>query len=132
MKRAAVHAAARRSANNHGHGRAPEVMRLGDEIGDLVEAAGDEIDELHFGHGAQTEEAHAAGRADDGGFADGRFDHALAAEFREQAFGDFEGAAVYADIFAEGDDGRVALHFFEHRLADGIQHGDGAGSGNGF
>ena len=107
-----------------GTGRAPEIVRLGDEVGDLVEAAGDEIDELHFDHGPQAEIAHAAGRADDGGFADGRVDHALGAEFREQAFGDLERAAVDADIFAESDDGGVALHLFEQRLANGLEHGD--------
>ena len=132
MKWAAVHAAAGGAANDHGHGRAPEVVGLGDEVRDLIEAAGDEIDELHFGDGAQAEEAHAAGRADDGGFADGRFDDALAAEFREQAVGDFEGAAVHADVFADGDDGGIAFHFFEHRLPDGVHHGDGAGRGHGF
>ena len=127
-----MHAAAGRPANDHGHGRAPEVMGFGDEVGDLIEAAGDEIDELHFGDGAQAEIAHAAGRADDGRFADGRFDHALAAEFREQAVGDFESAAVDADVLADGDDGGIALHFFEHGLADGFEHGDRAGSGDGF
>ena len=55
---------------------------------------------------------------------DGRFDHAFGAEFREQAFGDFESAAVHADVFADGDDGGVALHFLEHRLANGFEHGD--------
>ena len=83
-------------------------MALGDEIGELVEAAGDEIDELHFGDGAQAEIAHAAGRADDGAFADGRVDDALPAEFFEQAFAGLEGAAVDADVFADEDDAGVA------------------------
>ena len=57
-------------------------------------------------------------------FADGRVDHALPAEFREQAFGDFERAAVDADVFADEDDRGIAVHFLEHRLADGFEHGD--------
>ena len=57
-------------------------------------------------------------------FADGRVDHALGAEFREQPFGGFERAAVDADIFAEGDDGGIALHLLEQRLADRFEHGD--------
>ena len=57
-------------------------------------------------------------------FADGSFDHAFVAETREQAFGGFERAAVDADVFADSDDSGIAVHFFEHRLADGFEHGD--------
>ncbi len=106
MKRAAMHAAAGRPADHHGHRRTPQIVRFRDEVGDLIEAAGDEIDELHFGDRAQAEKAHAAGGADDGGFGDGRFDHAFAAEFGQQAVGDFESSAVDADVFADGDDRR--------------------------
>ncbi len=56
--------------------------------------------------------------------ADGRIDDAFVAEAREQAFGGLERAAVHADVLADGDDGRVAVHFFEQRLADGFEHGD--------
>ena len=84
-----------------GTGRAPKIMRLGGEIGDLIEAAGDEIDELHFGDGTQSQIAHAARGADNGRFADGRIDHAFGAETLQQSLGDFERAAVDADIFAD-------------------------------
>src|ERR1700723_1133399 len=105
VKWAAVHASSGRTANHHGHRSAPEVMGFGDEVGDLIKAAGDEINELHFGDGAQAEEAHAAGRADDGGFGDRSFDDPFAADFPDQPVGDFERAAVHADIFAGGDGG---------------------------
>ncbi len=101
MERAAVNAAAGRPAQDHRHGSAVAIVRFGDEVGDLIEAAGDEINELHFGHRAQAQIAHAAGGADDGGFADRRFDDALVAESREQALGDLERAAIDADVFAE-------------------------------
>src|ERR1700683_342824 len=124
MKRAAVNAAAGGPAYNHWHRRAVAIVRFGDHVGDLVEGAGDEINELHFRHGAQAEIAHAARSAYDGGFADRSFDHAFVAETREQAFGGFERAAVDADVFADDDDGRVAVHFLEHGLADGFEHRD--------
>src|SRR6202035_6076173 len=90
VERAAVDSAAGRAADNDGRGRVPEIVALGDEVGELVEAAGDEIDELHFGDGAEAEIAHATGGADDGAFADGRVDDALPAELFEQAFAGLE------------------------------------------
>src|SRR5580704_559970 len=101
-------------------------MRFRHEIGYLIEAAGDEINELHFRYGPQPEETHSACRADDGRFADGRFNHALAAEFRQKSFGSFERPAVYADVFANRDDRRIAVHFLEHGLANSLNHGDGS------
>ena len=49
------HARRRLMARESPSGRArPKVVPLGDEIGDLIEAAGDEIDELHFRDGTQA------------------------------------------------------------------------------
>src|SRR5258708_12043931 len=118
MERAAVDAYAGGAADDDGSGRVPEVVTLGDEVGELVEAAGDEIDELHFGDGAQAEIAHAAGGADDGAFADGRVNHALPAEFFEQAFAGFERASIDADVLPdEGDSGAVSHPFHPDLLA---------------
>ena len=115
-----------RAANDDGRRGIPEIVALGDEIGELVEAAGDEIDELHFGDGAQAKIAHAAGSADDGAFADGRIDDALPAEFFEQTFAGLERAAIDADIFADENHAGVGGHFFEHGLLDGFEKGDGS------
>src|ERR1035438_2406217 len=99
MKRAAMHAASGWAAHHDGRGSVPEIMALGHEIGELIEAASNEVDELHFGDGAQAQIAHAARRADDGAFADGCVDHALPAKAFEQAFAGFKCAAINSDIF---------------------------------
>src|ERR1700721_122329 len=124
MERAAMDAAAGGAADNNGRGGVPEIVALGDEVGELVEATGDEIDELHFGYGTQAEIAHPAGGADDGAFADGRVNDALPAEFFKQAFAGLECAAVDTDIFAEEHDAGVGGHLFEHGLADSFEKGD--------
>ena len=54
----------------------------------------------------------------------GRVDHALRAEAVDEAFGDFERAAVDADVFADAEDRRIALHLFPDALANGFQIGD--------
>ncbi len=90
----------------------PAIAALGGEVDDLVEAAGDEIGELHFGDGTQSHESGADGRADDGGFGNGRIDDAPGAEVLQKSGGDFEGAAVFADVLADAEDVGVALHLF--------------------
>src|SRR6202030_1679755 len=124
MKRAAMNAASRWPPQHHWHGRAPAIVGFGDEVRHLIEAAGDEIDELHLDDGPKAEIAHAAGRANDTGLADGRVDHAFGTEPREQSFGHLKRTAVNADIFAERDDGGIAVHLLEYGLADSFEHGD--------
>src|ERR1700756_2036017 len=119
-----MHAATGRPANDHGCRRVPKIVPLGDKIGDLVEGADDEIDELHFGDGTQAEIAHAASRADDGGFADGSIHDAFPAEAFEQAFAGLERAAVDADVFADQHHRGVAFHFFVHGLFYGFEKSD--------
>jgi len=46
-----MHAAAGRAADDDRRRRVPEIVAFGDEIGELVEAAGDEVDELHLADG---------------------------------------------------------------------------------
>ena len=121
---AAVDVSAAGAAQDERSGRAPEIVRLGDHVGDLVEGAADEIHELKFGDGAHAGERRAEGRADDGGLGDGRVDDALGAEAVDESVGDFEGAAVDADVFAEAEDGGVAVHFFPDSLADGFEVGE--------
>ena len=120
---AAVDVSAAGAAQDERRGRAPEVVRLGDHVADLVEGAADEVHELKFGDRAHAGERRAESRAHDGGFGDGRVDDALGAEAVDESVGDFERAAVDADVFAEAEDGRVALHFFPDSLADGFEIG---------
>src|SRR6266403_3145828 len=99
-------------------------MSLGHEIRNLVERADDEVDKLHLHDRPQAEIAHAAGRADDGAFADRRIHHALPAEPRQQAFAGLERPAVHAHVLAEQDHRRVAFHLLEHRLPDSFEKCD--------
>src|ERR1700722_14508509 len=124
MKRAAVNASTGRPANHHRHRRTPKIMRFCNEIGYLIEAAGDEIDELHFRNRTQSQEAHSASGAYDSRLANGSFDHAFASKFRDESFGSFERAAIYADIFADGYHSRVAVHLLKHGLANSLNHGN--------
>src|SRR4029077_4544296 len=61
-----------------------------------------------------------------GGFCDGRINHAFGAKLREQSFGNFERAAVNADVFAEGDDAGISCNLLEDGLPDSFEHGDGS------
>src|SRR4051812_903873 len=98
-------------------------MRFGDHVGNLVEGAADEVHELKFGDGAHAGERGSEGGAHDGGLGDGRIDDPLGAEAVDESVGDFEGAAVNADVFAETEDGGVTVHFFPDSLADGFEVG---------
>ena len=124
MEWAAVNIAAAGAANHQRRGRAPAIVSLGDHVDDLVEGAADEIHELELGHRTHAGERGAEGRAHDGGFRDGRVDDALGAEAVDEAVGDFERAAVDADVFAEAEDGGIALHFLPDSLADGFEIGE--------
>ena len=121
----AMDAAAHRAANHQRDRRAPAVVALGGEVGDLVEGAGDEVHELQLANRAQAEVAHADGRADDGALSNRCFDDALAAELCQKTFGDFERAAVNADVFADHQHGRVAFHLLAQALRDRLQIGHG-------
>ena len=124
VKRAAVDVAAAGPADDERRRRAPAIVGLGDHVDDLVEGAADEVHELKFGDRTHAGERRAEGRAHDGGFRDGRVDDALGAEAVDEAVGDFEGAAVDADVLADAEDGGVALHFLPDSLADGFEIGE--------
>src|SRR5271157_4933573 len=96
---AAVNVSATGAAQNERCGRTPEIVRFRDHVGNLVEGASDEVHELKFGDGTHAGERRSEGCADDGGFGDGRVDDALGAEAVNESVGDFEGAAVNADVF---------------------------------
>src|ERR1700730_7974641 len=94
MERSSMHSTARWPANHNGSRRVPEIMALGYEIRQLVEAASDEINKLHLGDRPQSEITHTASRAYDGALADGRVDHALPAKALQQTLAGFERAAI--------------------------------------
>src|SRR5579863_4050533 len=96
-------------------------MRFRDHVADLVEGAADEVHELEFGDGAHAGERCSEGRAHDGRLGDGRVDNALRAEAVDETVSDFKGAAVNADVFAQAEDGGIAVHFFPDSLADGFE-----------
>ena len=123
VERTAVNVSTAWAAEDKRSGRAPEVVRLRDHVADLVHGAGDEIHELKFGDRAHAGERRSEGRADDGGLGDGRVDDALGAEAVDESVGDFEGAAVDADVFAQAEDGGVVFHLFPDSLADGFEIG---------
>src|ERR1035438_9082303 len=129
VKWAAMHVASARPAQNHGSGRSPAVVGFCGHVDDLIEGAADEIHELKFGDGAHSSERRSESRADDRRLRDGSVDHALGSEAIDEAVGDLESAAVDADIFAEAEDGRIALHFFPDSLANGFEVGDGRHEG---
>ena len=100
-------------------------MRLRDHVGDLVEGAADEVHELEFGYGPHAGQGCAKGGSDDGRFGNGRIDDALGTEAIDEAVGDLEGTTVDTNVFADAEDGWVALHFFPDSLADGFEIGEG-------
>src|SRR5271166_3807676 len=77
---AAVDVSAAGAAEDEWGGCAPEIVRLGDHVADLVEGAGDEVHELEFGDGAHAGERRSEGRTYDGGLGDGRVDDAFGSE----------------------------------------------------
>src|SRR4029077_7472154 len=103
VERAAVDVSAAGPAQDEWRWRAPEVVRFRDHVADLVEGAADEVHELKFGYRAHAGERRSEGRAHNGGRGDGRGDHALGAEAVDESVGDFERAAVNADVFAEAE-----------------------------
>src|ERR1700682_4008568 len=82
-------------------GCAPEVMRLRDHVGNLIEGAADEVHELEFGDGTHAGERCSEGRAHDCGLGDRRIDDALGAEAVDETISDFKSPAVDANVFAE-------------------------------
>jgi len=73
------------------------------------------------GAGVHAHQSRSHRRADDGGFGNRRVNDALGAEFLEHPGGHLERAAIVADVFAEQEDGRVALHLLPDSLANGVQ-----------
>ena len=54
---------------------------------------------------------------------DRRVDHALGAEFLQQALRDLVGALIFGDFLAHHEDVLVAAHLLGHRVAQRFAHG---------
>ena len=65
MERAAVHASARRAADDDRHRRAPTKMGFREQVGDLVEGTADEVHELEFSDWPHTGDGRAEAGVDD-------------------------------------------------------------------
>ena len=96
-------------------------MHLRRHVHDLVKAAGDEIHELHFDHRPHAHQRRADGRAHDGRLGDGRVDHPILAELLQHPGRHLERAAIDADVFAQTERRRIALHLFPDSLANGVK-----------
>jgi hypothetical protein len=70
---------------------------------DLRRGVGGEVGELKLLDGAVAVDGEAERVAGAGGLAEGRAEHARAAELGDEALGDLEGAAVGPDVLAEHD-----------------------------
>ena len=124
MEWPAAHAATGGAANHHGSRRAPAIVGLRHRVHDLRVRGADEVHELKFGNRTHAGERGSEGGANDGRFGDGGVDNALRAEAVDEAVCDFERAAVNADVFADAEDGGIAIHFFLDALADGFKIGE--------
>src|SRR6185436_11489743 len=89
---------------------------------DLVVRGIHVIRELDFGDRLQTIHRHADRRGDDTAFGDRRIDHPMLAELLLQPVGAAKHAAEVANVLAQYDDRRVALHQRVHRRVQGLNH----------
>ena len=124
MERSAMHPAAERSADHHGHRRAPAIVVLRRHLGDLVEGAGDEVGELHLDHGAHPHHGRADGSANEPGLGQRRVQHPPFAVLLLEPLRDPESSAVRADVLAHQKYPFVTSHFFIERLRDRLKVGD--------
>ncbi len=124
------------------HLSARHVQRLGRGIDDLVHRLHGEVEGHEFDDRLQPRHRRTNADAGKAVLGDRRIDHALGAEFLQQALRDLVGALIFGDLLAHHEHIRVPTHFLGHgvaqRLADG--HGDhlgafghlGIGFGGGF
>src|SRR5260370_20544968 len=126
MEQRSVNATARRRAN-HERARNGPTMAVAERrrrVDDLVEGARDEIRELHLEYRPHPQNRSANPSADDERLGNRRIDYAVLAERGEQAVGDLERAAEFADVLAHDEDVFVAPHLFVQCLVNRGQVGD--------
>ncbi len=111
--------------NRAAHLSAGHVERLGRGIDQLVHRLHGEVPRHEFDDRLQPGEPRADAQARKTVLGDRRVDHALDAEFLQQALGDFVGALIFRDLFAHHEDILVAAHLLRHGVAQGFAHGHG-------
>src|SRR5207253_5405478 len=110
VERTSMHIAAARTSYYQRRWSSPSIVGFRHHVDDLVESAADEIHELEFGNRTHAGERGSEGGADDGRFGNWGVNDALGAEAVDEAVGDLESSAVYADVFADAEDSWVTLH----------------------
>src|SRR5205807_3914269 len=93
-------------------GGSPAVVRLGHHIHDLVEGTADEVHELELGDRPHSGEGGAERSSHDCRLRNRRINHASRSEVIDEAVSNLESSAVNADVFAQAEHTRVALHLF--------------------
>ena len=96
------------------------VAELPQLVHDLIEGGEDEVAELDLGHRLEAVHGHPDGGADDPALRERRIDDAGLAEFLVEPGGGAEDAAELADVLAEEDDARIALHLDPECVVDGL------------
>ncbi len=86
------------------------VVHLGRVVDQLVVALAQEVGEHDLGHRPHADHGRAHGCPDDGGLRERRVAHTLCAVLGEEAAGDAEVAAHFADVFAQQKDAGIACH----------------------
>src|SRR5215470_6556989 len=116
--------AATRPADDQWRGRSPPVMGLGRHVHDLVKGAADEVHKLKFSNRPHAAQRSAESCPHNGHLGDRRVDHALRAEAVNETVGNLERAAINADVLAQTEHARVALHLLPYPLTNGFKIGD--------
>src|SRR5260370_10019933 len=102
--------------------RAPAIATLRRVVCEQIKTTTDKVDELKLSDGPHPHQGRAARRANDCRFRNRRVDHAFFSQLVDDAFGDFEGAAIDADVFADQKARRGALHLFPDSSANRFDH----------
>ncbi len=106
-------------------------MRLGRRIDDVIDRLHREIEGHELDDRPEAAHRRAGADAGEAVFGDRGVDHPPGSEFLEQPLGDLVGALVLGDFLADHEYPVVPAHFFGHRVAQRLAHGDGGHGGAG-
>src|SRR3990172_4751197 len=118
MKWAGAQARTARAPEYRSYPCAPAIATLGCVICQQIKSRANEIDELKLRNWAHAHERRATRCTDDCALRNGRVDHPALAEFLEQPIGDFKGATINPNVFADNKDCRITLQLLPDALAN--------------